>query len=351
MKLRVPQRKGIGRMVVALLISALVVISAGGIYAYQTARQSRDKATLLLEVKPTYNHFPYFYGLDQGIYASHGIDLAIEPGQSDAQSVSTLAAGKVQFALADVPTAVWAEATSNVTNVRVVAIIYQRTFFSVYYNKADIQNFSDLVGKTGGANNPATSAQTKLFELLLQLNNMSMSEMHMEYASGSVTSPLLADGQLQFSLRPLDSFGDVQAAAAKSGIQIGAFPFEAYGLSTYGSALLTTTQMIQEDPSLVQRMVEATMQSIIGAVKNPEAAAAALVKYEPQLNETTALTGIRLLTDCCMAGANSTSDPLAYGWINPAQMQNTVNLAVEGLGISTTVNASNIYTDQFTHPP
>lgn len=349
--MEVSRRSGAGRAVLVLAVAVVIVFSGAVYYFYGVSNQVPDQATLLLEVKPTYNHFPYFYGIDHGIYAANGIDLTIQPGASDAQSVSTLAAGKVQFALADVPTAIWAEETANITNVRVVAIVDQRTFFSVFYNKADIGTLQDLAGKVGGANNPATSSQTKLFQLLMKLNNINYSSLQMQYAASSVTTPLFVQGKLQFALRPLDSFGDIQAAAAKNGIQVGIFPFEANGLDTYGSALLTTTQMISENPSLVQRMVTATMQSIVGGVKDPSAAAASLVKYEPQLNETTALTGIRLLTNCCMVGANSTSDPLSYGWIDPGRMQTTLNLSSEGLGVPGNLSATSLYSDQFTKAP
>lgn len=348
---KVPLRAGVGRVALVLALIVLVAVSGAGYYLYQNANQKPDQVTLLLEVKPTYNHFPYYYGLDHGIYADNGIDLTIQPGVSDAQSVSNLAAGKVQFALADVPTAIWAEETANITNVRVVAIVDQRTFFSVFYNTANISSLQDLAGKTGGASNPATSSQTKLFQLLMKLNNINYSSLQMQYGSSSVTTPLFVEGKLQFALRPLDSFGDIQSAAAKNGIKIGFFPFEANGLDTYGSALLTTTQMISENPSLVQRMVTATMKSIVDGVKNPSAAAASLIKYEPQLNETTAVTGIGLLTNCCMTGANSTSNPLSYGWVDPVRMQTTLNLASEGLGVPGNVNASSLYTDQFTKAP
>ena len=345
------KRTGVGRAAIVIAFAVLLIGAGIGVYFTYGMHTPPDQVSLLLEVKPTYNHFPYYYGLDHGIYGAQGIDLTIQPGVSDAQSISTLAAGKVQFALADLPTAIWEEETANISNVRAVAIIYQKTFFSIYYNKADINSFADLVGKTGGASNPSTSSQTKLFQLLLRLNNISYSQVNMEYAASSVTTPLFVKGDLQFVLRPLDSFGDIQSAAAKNGIQVGAFPFEAYGLSSYGSALFTTTQMIDKDPSLVQRMVTATMESLVAGAKDPAAAAASLVKYEPQLNMTTAVTGITLLNDCCMAGANSTSDPLSYGWIDPLRMQTTLDLASQGLGVPSSVNLTSLYTDQFTKPP
>lgn len=343
------RRRGLSRLAAALILATIVLATGIGLFVYKSSNS--NQVTLLLQVKPTYNHFPYFYGLDHGIYAANGINLTLQAGAGDAQAVSTLAAGKVQFALADVPTAIWAEQTSNVTNVRVIAVIDQKTFFSIFYNKANITSLSDLSGKTGGANTPSISSQTKLFQLLMKLNNINYSKLQMQYAASSVTIPLFTEGKLQFVLRPLDSYGDIQAAAAKNGIQVGDFPFEAFGLDTYGSALLTTTQMIKDNPGLVQKMVTATMQSLVAAVKNPAAAAASLVKYEPQLNQATALTGIRLLTDCCMAGANSTVNPLTYGWIDPGRMQTTVNLASEGLGVPNTLNITSLYTDQFTQRP
>ena len=334
-----------------ILVILVLVVSAAGLYVYAGPNRASDKVTLLLDFTPTYNHFPYYYGLDHGIYRSNGINLTIQPGSGASASISTLAAGKVDFALADVPGLVFAEQSSNITNVRVVAAVYQKTFFSVYYNKATISSFSDLKGALGGANTPTTSVQTDLFFVLAKLNGINASSLDLSYGSQSVITPLFASGKLQYILKPLDSYGDVQAAASKNGIQVGIFPFEAYGMDAYGSALLTTTQVISKDPSLVQAMVLATMQSVVAASKDPAGAAASLVKYEPQLSETSALEGINLLLSCCMVGANTTSNPLNYGWISPARMQSTLDLVSEATGSQSSLNVSSLYTDQFVRAP
>jgi NitT/TauT family transport system substrate-binding protein len=342
---------GIGRTTAVVSVILILVVAAGGLYVYAGSSVAPDKVTLLLDFTPTYNHFPYYYGLDHGIYKSNGIDLTIQPGTGASASISALAAGKVDFALADVPGLVLAELSSNITNVRVVAAVYQKTFYSIYYNKATISSLADLEGQAGGANSPSTSVQTDMFYVLAKLNGINSSSLKLSYGSQSVITPLFVSGKLQYILKPLDSYGDVQAAASANGIQVGLFPFEAYGIDAYGSALLTTTQVISKDPSLVQRMVLATMQSVVAASKDPAGAAASLVKYEPQLNETSAIEGINLLLSCCMVGANTTSNPLTYGWLSPARMQSTLNLVLEGTGSQSSLNVSSLYTDQFVRAP
>lgn len=335
----------------ALIVVLVVAVSAFAYLSYESGNSTPAQTTLLLDFRPTYNHFPYYYGLDHGIYSNNGIDLTVEPGSGDSGAVSALAAGSVPFALANVPGLLFALQGSNITNVRVVAIVFQRTFFSIMYNTARVTTLSDIQGKTGGANSPSTSYQTLLFYLLLKLNGISLDSLNMQYAGSSVTAPLLAQGSIDFALRPIDSLGDVQAAASQNNITIGDFPFEAYGLDTYGVALLTTQQMIQSNPDLVQRMVLATMQSVVGAVQDPSGAAASLVKYQPQLNETKALEGIKLLISCCMQNATANTDPLAYGWVSPSGMQHAVSLVAEGSNMTSPPDPTSLYSDAFTHQP
>jgi len=137
--------------------------------------------------------------------------------------------------------------------------------------------------------------------------------------------------------------------ASENGIQLGAFLLSNYGLSTYGEALLTTTQMIQQHPGTVQKMVRATMESVIMSELNPAAAVSALVAAQPQLNSTLTLAGFKLDLSCCTANATSSTNPLAFGWINATRMQQTVNLVVKGLDLRP-INATNLYDDSFTTP-
>ena len=334
---------------IALVVVVILVVAAGAYLAYRDSVVPASKTTLSLESAPNAYDAPIYYGLQQGLFANQGLNVTLESGKETAGTIANVASGSVEFGLADTPGMIFALANANITNVRIVAILYQENFYAVFYNKATISSVSDLEGKSGALNDPSISTLTPLFDLFARTNGLNVSSINLQYSTSSLFTYLVAQGKVDFTTNKIHNLPAVQAVAKENGIQIGAFLLSKYGLDTYGEALLTTTQMIQEHSDIVQKMVRAVMGSVISAESNPAAAVAALIKAQPQLNESVILPGFELDLSCCTKNATSTTDPLTFGWIDPQRMQETVNLVVEGLGIRP-VNASSLYTDMFTKP-
>lgn len=328
----------------------MIIGGSGVAYVlYQSTTAPPENVKFLLDFTPTYFHLPYYYGYDQGYYKQNGINVSIIPGKAST-AFTAIAAGQVDFALTDATTLVSGVA-ANITNVRIIGIIFQKSFFGVVYNKAKISTLQDLQGKMAGANNPSQSPNTKLFFALAKINGLNLSSITFQYGQATVFPQLVTTGKVDFVLQAVHDLASLVPKAAQNGIQLGFFPYAQYGLDIYGEVLVTTTQMIQTHPDLVRRFVVATMQSVTGAISNPDAAASALVKYQPQLNRTIMLAGYKSDISCCLGNVTSGMNPLTFGWIDPARMQTTVNLLVQGLGIKTPVNASALYTDSYVvHP-
>jgi NitT/TauT family transport system substrate-binding protein len=349
--MRLGQRQGIGRTVAVFAVVILLVVAGIAFYFFLDS-SSRDKVIMTLEFSPSSYHSSYYYGVSQGIYGNNGINLTIMPQKNSGGSISAVSSGQAQFGLADATALILSLTTSNITNVRIIAITFERNYFAIIYNKADIHAIGDLAGKTAGATSPsAGGAATKLFSLLAKDNNINLSSIHFQYASASVYYPLLVNGKLQFALSTGHALPSLQAAAAHSGIALGAFDFPDYGVDTYGEALITSTQMIQQHSDLVKRFVTATLESVKAGIGDQSAAVSALVAAEPQMNYTQTLTGFQIDIACCAKNTSGLSNALQIGWIDPSRMQQTVNIVVNGLGIHIPVNASNLYTDEYVMQP
>ena len=343
-------RRAVATKVAALLIAIiLVVVIVGAYFLYPRSAGPPTSASLSLESAPNANDAPIYYGVQQGIFSSEGVNVTVEAGKGTSGTIANVADGSVDFGLADTPGMIFAIANANITNVRIVAILYQVNFYAVFYNKAAISNISDLDGKSGALSAPSISTLTPMFDLFAKMNGLNLSSMQLQYSTSSLFTYLVAQGKVDFTTNKITNLPAIQAAAAESGIQVGDFLLSNYGINTYGEALLTTTQMIQQNPSLVQKMVTAVMKSMIAAEGDPTAAVSALVKAQPQLNYSLVLPGFELDLACCTKNASSSTDPLTFGYISPQEISQTVNFVVEGAGIRS-VNASTIYTDEFTKP-
>jgi NitT/TauT family transport system substrate-binding protein len=244
---------------------------------------------------------------------------------------------------------IFAVANANITNVRIVSILYQSNFYAVFYNKAVISSISDLDGKSGALNAPSISTLTPLFDVWAKNNGLNTSSMNLQYSTSSLFTYLVAQGKVDFTTNKITNLPAVQDVANQNHIQIGSFLLSQTGLDSYGEALLTTTQMIQQHPDIVQKMVAAVSSSMIGAENNPAAAVSALVKAQPQLNYSVVFPGFQLDLSCCTRTGVSSSEPLVFGYMDPARMQQTVNYVVLGIGAKP-INATAIYTDAFTKP-
>lgn len=342
------RRLAIGRLVSVILVIVLIVVAAS-VFLYFRNSPPASNVTLSLESAPNAYDAPIYYGLQQGIFGAQGLNVSVQSGSGTAATIAKVAAGDVDFGLADTPGMIFALANSNITNVRVVAILYQENFYAVFYNKADISTIQDLNGASGAMAAPGSSTLTPMFDLFVKLNGLNLTSMNLQYSSSSLFTYLVAQGKVEFTTNEIHNLPDVQAIASESGIQLGYFLLSDYGVSTYGQALLTTTQMIEQHPGTVQEMVRATMESMIMSEQNPAAAVSALSEAQPQLNSTLLLAGFKLDLSCCTTNATSTTNPLVFGWIDPQKMQQTVNLVVEGLSLKE-INATSLYDDSFTTP-
>jgi NitT/TauT family transport system substrate-binding protein len=344
-------KAGVTTTSIAIVVAAVVVIGGVAIYFAQ-ASPATNKVTLMLNFAAEPYHAFAYYGLSQGIYKNSGFDLSIQPGQNDGAAIAAVSAGQVQFGLTDTSNLIDAEATANITNVRIVAMILRSNIFAVIYNSAEIHSVADLAGKTAGASSPTNGGiSTALFSIMAEENNVSLSSIHFVYASAPVHNSLLVTGKVQFVVAAVHNLPALQAAAASNGIHLGEFDFANYGVNTYGVALITSTQMIQQHSGEVRNFVLATMQSLQDTLQSPSAAIAALVASQPQLNYNQTLAGFRLDQGCCFVKVGGVSNPLQLGWVNASRMQQTMDLVTTGLNITSPINMADIYTDAYVQAP
>lgn len=313
---------------------------------------SPQSATLLLDFRATGYHGLFYYGLSQGIYAKNGIQLSILQGSGSANTIAAVAAGKVNFGFADTGTLAVTEATSNVTGVKIIATVFQNLEYAIIYNTATIHSISDLNGKTyatfqGSGLNP-------MFKVFCSINGLNYSSMKFTYTTPATFNQLVALGQTDAVLTTFNQLANIQSIAAQNGINLGVFGFSSYGMNIYGTSLITSQSMISNHPDLVAAMVQATMESILGAAKNPSLAAAAVVQANPSLNITKATQDFELMVTNTMPNVNNSAyalNPLTFGWVNETKLQTTLSLVYSGYGITNGVNASDLSTNEFTAVP
>lgn len=258
----------------ALTACSAAEAPAGG----STADGELTKVTLMLNWYPYGEHAPFYYGVDEGIFEEHGIDLTIKAGQGSTKTVQAAGQGQIDFGWADTP-AVLANIDKGV-KVKSVGVFLQTTPSAVQvFADSGIESVKDLKGKTIAVS--AGDAPTTTFPAYLEAAGLSTTDVTQQNldAAGKVAAMLSGqvDGLIGFA------HDQGPTIAEKSGKEVNYLRYSDEGLNFFSNGLIAHTDTIANKADLVKDMVAATSESFAAAAEDPESAVAAMDGKDPQL--------------------------------------------------------------------
>ena len=215
--------------------------------------------------------------MQEGIFADHGIDLTIEPGQGSTRTAQAVGGQQVDFGWSDT-----AAVLSNIdqgVDIKSIGVFLQTTPSAVQvFADSGIEEPADLAGRTIAVS--AGDAPTTTFPLFLAdvgLNPDEVGQQNLD--SAGKMAALLAgrvDGLIGFAHDQGPNLAD------KSGREMRYFRYSDAGLNFFSNGLIAHNSTIADNPGLAQAMLDATSESYAAAIENPEAAVAAMVGVDPQ---------------------------------------------------------------------
>lgn len=265
----------------AVATAAILTLSAcGGSSSENTpaADGSATPATLMLNWYPYGEHAPFYYGVQEGIFAKHGIDLTIDAGQGSTKTVQAIGSGQADFGWADTP-AVLSNIDKGV-EVKSAGVFLQTTPSAVQvFADSGIENPQDLVGRTIAVS--AGDAPTTTFPIYLDKVGVAEDQVTQQSldAAGKMAAMLSGrvDGLIGFAHDQGPTIAD------KSGREVRYLRYSDAGLNFYSNGLIANDSTIADNPELVQAMVDATSEAFTAAADNPEAAVDAMAGKDPQM--------------------------------------------------------------------
>ncbi|WP_235065442.1 ABC transporter substrate-binding protein [Mycolicibacterium iranicum] len=266
---------------VAAAAAAMLTLSACGGSSTENnsaAEGSAAPATLMLNWYPYGEHAPFYYGVQEGIFAKHGIDLTVDAGQGSTKTVQAVGSGQADFGWADTP-AVLSNIDKGV-KVKSAGVFLQTTPSAVQvFADSGIENPQDLVGRTIAVS--AGDAPTTTFPIYL--NKVGVPEDQVTQQSLDAAGKMAA--MLSGRVDGLIGFAHDQGPtiANKSGREVRYLRYSDAGLNFYSNGLIVNTSTIADNSELVQSMVDATSEAYAAAVDSPEAAVDAMVGKDPQM--------------------------------------------------------------------
>jgi NitT/TauT family transport system substrate-binding protein len=322
-----------------LLLAALTAALMSGPAA------AADKVVLMLNWYVYGEHAPFYYGKEKGIFAEAGIDLDIQEGRGSGVTTQAVAAKTAQFGYVDVPTMMRA-AVKGAPVIATGVLLQTSPMSAMGFVEKNIRKPEDIKGKTV-ATTPGDS-MSQIWPLFLKKTGLKESDF--KTVSGDATTKLNAviNGQADLLLGyVMDQSMKIKDA---TGRDVYAIKFADYGVNLVSSGIITTKDVIKDNPDLVRRMMMASTKAVLAAVKEPKAAAEAILKANPKGGKIETLTqGFELTIPLYADPTGSSRQPFK---VNDRNMGETVAIMVEygGLDASAKDNPKLFYTNEYLPP-
>jgi NitT/TauT family transport system substrate-binding protein len=224
--------------------------------------------------------------LEQGYFEEANINVEIQPGTGTGDNVALVASGQAQFAVGDLTGVTLLMGTDAVEGITVIGAVHQLALigFLSLEDEAGISSPQDLEGKSVA--DSSGSVGRLLFPTYAELAGINPEAVDLVDADPPQLPGLLAAGTVdaigQFAVGvPL-----IQAAA--NGRTASFLAYSDFMSDLYGNSLVTSTELAQNDPDLVERFREYS-------IDNPQEAAEIQAQYVEEGNVEVAAAELEIM--------------------------------------------------------
>ncbi|MBW2981639.1 ABC transporter substrate-binding protein [Candidatus Woesearchaeota archaeon] len=222
--------------------------------------------------------FAGFYTAEQkGFYEENGIDVTLNPGGVDFPAVQMVSSGGEQFGITGADQILLAREKG--IPVVALAVIYRKSPFVLFALKdSGITEPEDFVGKNIGVKLGGNEELT--YRAMMRNAGVDTAEVTETPVKYDI-SPLLSG---QINVWPGYAINEPITAQEK-GYDVNIIWPSDYGVNLYADTLFTTEDMIENNPDLVKRFVEATLEGWNYAYNNQDEAVTYTLIYSDQLTK------------------------------------------------------------------
>jgi NitT/TauT family transport system substrate-binding protein len=287
---------------------------------------------------------PFFVGIDKGYYKSAGLDVTIDAGSSASDTVSKLAAGAYDMALADINTLIRFRQQNAAAPIKAVFMVYNRPPFAIIARKSrGIAKPIDLEGKKLGA--PVADTAFGEWPIFARANNIDTSKVTIENVGFPVREPMLAAGQVDaitgFSF---NSYVDLK----ERGVPVDdllVLMMADYGVNAYGDAIVINTQFAAAHPDAVKAFLRVFAKSLKETARDPSAAVDGVLKRNPDAKKDVELERLRMALRDNILTAEVKAN--GYGTIDIGRLQQSIEQMAQVYEFKLKPRIADIFDDSF----
>ena len=209
----------------------------------------------------------------KGYFAEEGLDVTINPGGFDVNSITLVAAGSDTFGLHDTGSLLFA-AAEDIPLMTVATYFHKHPGAVMALEASGIETLEDFVGKRIGF---AEGGPWQLTQAMLAKNGIDVDDLE-QVAIGFDLAPIL-DGSVD--LKTVFATNE-PILAELQGFPARVFVPYDYGVETSANALFTTQDYFEDNPDVVCGMVRAISRGWEFAFENPEEALDIVIAVDPE---------------------------------------------------------------------
>ena len=133
-----------------------------------------------------------------------------------------------------------------------------------------------------------------------------------------------------------------EKGAKEAGIEIGRIEYGAFGLDVYGSGLVTSQALVENNPDLVRRFVQATYEGYAFVIEHPEEATQIVLAQYPILDPEVTRQQVDGIAELITFKGFE-----KLGWLEEEKVARALELVSEAYGLETAIEPSDLYTTAF----
>src|SRR5262245_19879869 len=307
-----------------------------------TPALAADQVTLALDWIVNGTHAGYFVALEKGFYTADDLAVTIVRGYGSGDTIKRLAAGRADFAVADMGALVGARANDDVAVKAIVAVYGKAALGLLYLKESGINGPKDLEGRALGRS--AAGASVLMLPGFYKKNGVDRPKVKEVVIDATAFLPMLFSRKLDAVSEQSIHLPRFQKAADKQGLHVEAMRFADFGLVAYGNMVMTTDGLIKENPDLVRRFTQATVKGLAYAFDKPQEAVTILQKQHREVDPEFSmdeLLSTKELAWSVEAKANG------LGFISREKMTSTRDVVTSALSLKRIVAVEELYTVQF----
>jgi len=325
---------------------ALAAIGLGLSLAVPAAAQT-TRLKLVLNWKYQGPQGMFFLADDRGYFKQEGLEVRLDQGNGSGAAVPLVANGTYDVGFGDINALIELAARKPEDAPIAVYVMFNQPPFTVAVkSESPIKTPKNFEGRTlGGA---ANDGALKLFPALCKLAKIDCTKVSITNMQPNLREQMLMQGQVDGVFGYVNT---IRFSAQLMGVQDSQLRFinyGDYGMDLYSNAIIVSKKLVKDNPKAVAGLLRALNRGMIDALKDRDAAVAAVAKREPLIKVPVEYDRfVQTLKDEMNHPEIAT---IGLGNVNPERLKKSIDILVDANNLPRTPAVSEIFTPAFLPP-